>query len=302
MSCKAGYFFEIRRNLVSYSEVNVKVQNEFGINQPSHNRSSMTEKKLTEVFETYFPKVFGYYYKRLNNRQDVEDLTQISLGIFLIKLKENKVKSDFIAGYLWKICRSQLANFINNKSKNPLPISLNDQDWIPSSNPYEESKTYQNRLDDLIKCASKIISGIDQKTNLKLDLNYTTKEGKTKNIINEIDTKFINLDSYAGSDQSTIDTQKAILLARYAQTIQDNLISNNPDIKCLEGECDTLLSSKILDTPESDTSDALEFNLRQDQLKNLINFLLYFRSESEKLNDPDLQREVEVLENIIDNT
>jgi RNA polymerase sigma factor (sigma-70 family) len=77
------------------------------------------------LWEEYYHRVFGYFFRRLNLRQDVEDLTSVTICAWFEALSKGKVINQH--AFLWKIAHNQLCGFINQKSKNPLPISWEDE-------------------------------------------------------------------------------------------------------------------------------------------------------------------------------
>jgi|LakMenEpi03Aug12_release.lakeMendotaPanAssembly.Ray.scaffolds.fasta_scaffold78676_3 DNA-directed RNA polymerase specialized sigma24 family protein len=86
----------------------------------------MTQKQIQNSWEEYYPKVFGYFFRRLNNQADVEELTSLVLTKFINKISNQNTTLENPHGYLWKIARSSLADFINHKVKQPTTLSLDD--------------------------------------------------------------------------------------------------------------------------------------------------------------------------------
>jgi len=123
---------------------------------------NMTQKQLTQIFEQNFDKVFGYFYRRLTVREDVEDLTLVSLKIFLEKITDEKTEIQKPQAYLWSICHSQLVHFIKNKSKKPVSLDLSEEKfefkWKIENT---ESLSFKNRMTKLQKCMQKVLSQTD---------------------------------------------------------------------------------------------------------------------------------------------
>jgi RNA polymerase sigma factor (sigma-70 family) len=109
--------------------------------------------EVEELWYQYYPKVFGYFFRRVNNREDVEDLTSITLTNFLQKWLEKGQEIQHREGYLWRIAHNQLANFIRHKSKKPVPLAI-DEDWqlIDEKLEVEYSHYFRERVQALIKC------------------------------------------------------------------------------------------------------------------------------------------------------
>jgi DNA-directed RNA polymerase specialized sigma24 family protein len=77
----------------------------------------MSNFNINAEWEIYYPKVYGYFFRRLNNRLDVEDLTSLVLSQFFQTLLDQEKASRILNqnAYLWKIARNQLATFIDTK-------------------------------------------------------------------------------------------------------------------------------------------------------------------------------------------
>jgi RNA polymerase sigma factor (sigma-70 family) len=115
----------------------------------------MNNQTLKEEWEYYYPKVYGYFFKRVNNRIDVEDLTAMVLHKFFEVLIRPEKSANLTNknAYLWKIAYNHLADFIQNKQKRPLAIGIDDEFEL-GDNSIEKfySKSYQERVKNLLKC------------------------------------------------------------------------------------------------------------------------------------------------------
>lgn len=106
---------------------------------------SLTEKEWNE----WYNKVYGYFFRRVDSRSDVEDLTAMTLNSFFLK---TDVKNQ--QGLIWVIARNKLTDFIRAKQKNyavsfeNLPENLMSQTDVYSD-------TYQNRIEHLKECVKK---------------------------------------------------------------------------------------------------------------------------------------------------
>lgn len=71
----------------------------------------------------YYPKVYGYFFRRVENKTDVEDLTSIVLTEFFNHVLDNpQVRNPH--AYLWKVAYHHLVNFVRRKGKRPTTIPL----------------------------------------------------------------------------------------------------------------------------------------------------------------------------------
>lgn len=86
----------------------------------------MQDKDIDKQWREYYPKVYGYFFRRLGSREDVEDLTSMCLSTFFTKLLDSPDQVKNPPAYLWKIVYNQLNLFLRNKIKHPVPISIDD--------------------------------------------------------------------------------------------------------------------------------------------------------------------------------
>lgn len=93
----------------------------------------MQDGDIQKQWNDYYPKVYGYFFRRLNNREDVEDLTSVCLSTFFTKFLDSPDQIKNPTAYLWKIVYNQLNLFLRNKMKNPIPIGIDDDFEAPQS-------------------------------------------------------------------------------------------------------------------------------------------------------------------------
>jgi RNA polymerase sigma-70 factor (ECF subfamily) len=122
---------------------------------------SLSQTELFNIWEEYYPKVYGYFLRRVDNHTDVEDLTSITLTAFLEKLRsEEEIKNK--NAFLWKIAHNQLCVFIKNKSKSPITVSVDEASFVENFDiRVEETKSeyLQKRFEALHKCIQNILTG-----------------------------------------------------------------------------------------------------------------------------------------------
>lgn len=122
--------------------------------------ADMSSQEIESLWNEYFPKVFGYFYRRLNCREDVEDLTSLVMTKFIHSLNEYDIAKP--NAYLWRIAHNQLVNFYREKSKTPVFTSLlenEDQEWLDESLEQSRSSAYLQRVESLIHCAKLNLKG-----------------------------------------------------------------------------------------------------------------------------------------------
>jgi len=99
------------------------------------NKKNKKKKPIPNLRDTrkswdyWYPLVFGYFYRRLENREEVEDLTSKTLTAFLTT--EKKVENP--KAFVWQIAKNQLCIFIRQKNKALLTMSEQDMEGLSSS-------------------------------------------------------------------------------------------------------------------------------------------------------------------------
>jgi RNA polymerase sigma factor (sigma-70 family) len=114
--------------------------------------------QIDSLWNQYYPNVFAYFYRRVVNYLDVEDLAAITMNTFLSKLELGEIQLDQYYGYLWKIARTQLVEFFRSKSKFPISIdisNLNSQE--PSSEEQVKSTQYELLIQQVFSQAEQIL-------------------------------------------------------------------------------------------------------------------------------------------------
>lgn len=112
-------------------------------------------------WKEYYPKVYGYFYRRVESREDVEDLTSIVMTSFVQGLQSTKPQN--LHGYLWRIAHNQLVNYIKNKNKNRTAILSQDADWIlDQSIENLRSTHFRQKMTNLLECIKNNLKGFEQ--------------------------------------------------------------------------------------------------------------------------------------------
>jgi RNA polymerase sigma factor (sigma-70 family) len=110
---------------------------------------------LTDVdaaWEYWYPRVYGYFFKRVGLREEVEDLTSSTLTtVFTAPNIQN------LQAYMWRVAHNYLVKYINTKNTEPAPFSLNEE-WIAMEYKEEVEETisdrYTAKLQQLINCVN----------------------------------------------------------------------------------------------------------------------------------------------------
>jgi RNA polymerase sigma factor (sigma-70 family) len=120
------------------------------------------DQTIDQLWETYYPKVYGYFYRRLNNLQDIEDLTSIVLTQFLTKLVDETIEIKKPNAFLWKVAYFHLVDFIDHKTKRPLPISIDDDFEAPTEIENKlQSDELNSKLEKIIVFAQNSLTNED---------------------------------------------------------------------------------------------------------------------------------------------
>ena len=115
---KCGLFCCNKKNL-SHIFINTTILLQF-------DQTCMNQNEIEKIWLKYHPKIYGYYFKRLNHREDVEDLTATCLTIFVEKMISSDQKIDKPEAFLWKIIYNQFNEFIRQKYRLPKINQLDD--------------------------------------------------------------------------------------------------------------------------------------------------------------------------------
>lgn len=106
------------------------------------------------MFELYYPKLYGYFFRRVNNKADVEDLAMVTITNFFEVIQKKDL--EFPANYLWKIAHNQLVNFYSFNSKHKMPIGFDDLETIDKlidvGVENNRSPYFTLRVETLLKC------------------------------------------------------------------------------------------------------------------------------------------------------
>ncbi|GAB4144998.1 MAG: hypothetical protein OHK0017_04110 [Patescibacteria group bacterium] len=153
----------------------------------------MTEPEVEKYWAEYYPKIYGYFFRRLNTREEVEDLTSIVIGAFLKALDDPSKQIQNVNAYLWRLAHNQLVNYINNKSKSFIPVDLENftADFGEQEKAMEElrSQHYQTRVDELIKC----VEGSLKQEDLKIVQELIMNDRKSTELVEELNLKSDNI-------------------------------------------------------------------------------------------------------------
>ena len=131
---------------------------------------SYTEFELSQMWEELYPKVYGYFFRRVNNRMDVEDLAAVTLTAYFQNLVKNGDLITNKMGFLWKIAHNQLLFFIRQKSKSPVFVGINDNFDSKDVDLEIENHSCEHlkqKIEHLLECVKKNLKNILYKLSQK---------------------------------------------------------------------------------------------------------------------------------------
>lgn len=114
----------------------------FMIDQP------ISTQDVNKAWEYWYPLVYGYFFRRVNNQTDVEDLTANTLTALLTNSEVQNPKA-----FVWQTAKNQLYKFIQQKANTPYSMDMQSPDSehiINQHSLHHQSIAYdENELDQL---------------------------------------------------------------------------------------------------------------------------------------------------------
>jgi RNA polymerase sigma factor (sigma-70 family) len=125
--------------------------------------------EIEQSWEYWYPRVYGYFFKRVDDKTEVEDLTANTMTtVFLAENVQN------FQAYMWRVAHNYLVKYINTKTTTPTPISLNE-DWV-SINEFQPEveeeilPQYDDKLAQLRECVDNHIKDDFEKQLIELSV------------------------------------------------------------------------------------------------------------------------------------
>lgn len=164
-------------------------------------------KELQEQWDYWYPRVYGYFYKRISDKTTVEDLTAGVLSTILMAKDILNMK-----GYVWKVTHNYLVRYIDTKSKSPVPIAWNDNlNWIPDDRSLETenivSPLYTTKMSNMKLCIDNQLESESDKNLIELSI-YQEKNSS-------------EIEALTGIKSNTIRKKLSRLLSRIKTECRD---------------------------------------------------------------------------------
>ncbi len=141
---------------------------------------------IPEQWEYWYPQIYGYFYKRISSKSEVEDLTANTLNTVLLAKGVINIK-----GYMWKVAHNYLVRYIDTRTKSPIIVGWDEnQTWTPDIKSYKTeqevvSSVYTNKMANLQICIDNQIESETDKNLIKFSIyeeKNSTEIGKLLNI------------------------------------------------------------------------------------------------------------------------
>jgi len=133
----------------------------------------MSNKNLEEDWQYWFPRVYGYFYKRVNSEYQVEELTSQTMAT---AFTANNVRN--FKAYIWKVAHNYLVRYIQSKNTEPIIVGWDESLDLKNSTEInfsieeeaekQVSANYISKLDHLRLCISSQIKDETEKQLIQL--------------------------------------------------------------------------------------------------------------------------------------
>lgn len=109
-------------------------------------------------WDYWYDKIYGYFYRRLNDEYRVEELTSQTLNAFL--LTDQKI--EHINAFIWKTARFKFLDYLDSKKtrQSQLEFSSDLEDYSQEPD-LKYNSYYLSRLESLKKCIQNQLSDRD---------------------------------------------------------------------------------------------------------------------------------------------
>ncbi len=112
------------------------------------------EERLEGTIEKLWPRVFRFFYYRVQNREEAEELTQETFHRVYRRLEGEGIDADKLEPYLFTAARNQLTDLWRKRGRHPGTLSVQElqgQGWDLAEAPQEveDRMTIQQALNQL---------------------------------------------------------------------------------------------------------------------------------------------------------
>jgi RNA polymerase sigma-70 factor (ECF subfamily) len=130
----------------------------------------MSDSFSKSLWDQYYAKVYGYFYRRIDDKFLVEDLTAETLNDFFLGSKNSSMQ------YLWGIARNKLYGFLRQKYKDNA-LNLEDEDKILVDFGQHYGNHFLEKVELLKECVKEQLTELDQDiVNLSISEDFNGKD------------------------------------------------------------------------------------------------------------------------------
>ncbi len=112
-------------------------------------RAQKDTKFFSELYEEYYPKIFGYILRRTANLQDAQDVTSETFLKALKGLKRFRWRGISFSAWLYRIATNEVVNYFRKKNNHHKVISSEEVSELvsPHNSPLEEMIKAEEELE-----------------------------------------------------------------------------------------------------------------------------------------------------------
>ena len=96
---------------------------------------------LTEVYDTFAPRIYGYVYRRTGHVETAQEITAETFHRLLVALKKGSGPRDNLSAWLYRVAHNLIVDYYRNLTQQET-LEL-DEDSLARSHPHQEMGTQQ---------------------------------------------------------------------------------------------------------------------------------------------------------------
>lgn len=130
--------------------------------------SPISSSQVSQAWDYWYPLIYGYFYRRVDVREDVEDLTANTLAALFIKEDVQNPKA-----FVWQTAKNQLYKYISAKSQLPKTVDFQEEivEHFVTDRGYSldlefdevYSPHFESKIQQLVECCQNQLSTDDYK-------------------------------------------------------------------------------------------------------------------------------------------
>jgi RNA polymerase sigma-70 factor (ECF subfamily) len=120
---------------------------------------SFDTQALTEVYDYYAPKIYGYVYRRTGHVETSQEITAETFHRLLVALKNRSGPREYLPGWLYRVAHNLVVDFYRSQPEQDT-LELDDES-LARSNP-ERGLDTQRQLADKARAALRQLTDLQQ--------------------------------------------------------------------------------------------------------------------------------------------